>query len=188
MSSMSSSTDAGLSANATIPTGSPTILDYATPKPPRKVGLLSLEAWTPLAVPLFRWLWVATMMNYVATAARDVAASPWLMARLTAGLHNGPFFVALVTTASTLPICIFSLFAGALADLMDRRRLLIITQVWMVIISVILGLLTWCIGWAPGACWASRCCWQSGRRPRVLLSRRSCPNWSRPATYPSQWA
>lgn len=160
MSSMSGSTDVGISTPSTgamqAPdpsaradgNGLPGKLDYAGAerRAPRKVGLLSLEAWTPLAVPLFRWLWIATMMNYVATAARDVAASPWLMAQLTNKSHNGPFLVALVTSASTLPICLFSLFAGALADLMDRRRLLIITQLWMVVISVILGVLTW-TGW-----------------------------------------
>lgn len=160
MSGMPSSPEVGISANSTAANlgaaSTPTVgvigpsstneNPAAERRPPRKVGLLSLEAWTPLAVPLFRWLWIATMMNYVATAARDVAASPWLMAQLTIKSHNGPFFVALVTTASTLPICFFSVFAGALADLMDRRRLLIITQIWMVAVSVVLGLLTWA-GW-----------------------------------------
>src|SRR5436309_4306929 len=51
--------------------------------------------------------------------------------------------VAKVVVYSNLPICLFSVFAGALADVLDRRRLLIVTQLWMVLVSAVLGTLTY---------------------------------------------
>jgi MFS family permease len=53
-----------------------------------------------------------------------------------------PTMVGLVLTFSNLPICLFSVFAGSLADVLDRRRLLIWTHAWMVAVSVLLGILT----------------------------------------------
>lgn len=116
----------------------------ATPiRAPRRIGFLSAEAWEPMRHPIFAWLWVATLMNYIGTAARDNMGSPWLMKNLTEGHHNQPVLVGLVTVAATLPLALFSVFAGTLADLFDRRRLLIVTQIWMVVISVLLGICTW---------------------------------------------
>jgi MFS family permease len=62
----------------------------------------------------------------------------WLMTQLT----TSPLKVSLVTAASTLPVFLVILPAGALADLVDRRRFLLITQSWMVVAASMLGVLT----------------------------------------------
>ena len=62
----------------------------------------------------------------------------WLMTQLTLS----PLMVSLVTAATTLPVFLVILPAGALADLVDRRRFLLITQSWMVVAAGALGVLT----------------------------------------------
>ena len=101
-----------------------------------------MEAWAPLKVELFRSLWIATSIAQIGTWTRE-AAGPTLMEHLTSSWSNTPAMVGKVLTFSNLPICLFSVFAGALADVLDRRRLLIVTQVWMIIVSVVLGVLTY---------------------------------------------
>ena len=56
----------------------------------------------------------------------DVAAA-WMMSALT----TTPLWVALVQTASTLPVFLLGLPSGALADILDRRRYFIVTQFWL---------------------------------------------------------
>jgi MFS family permease len=62
----------------------------------------------------------------------------WLMTQLT----MSPLMISLVQAASTVPVFLVILPAGALADLVDRRRFLLITQGWMVVAAATLGLLT----------------------------------------------
>jgi MFS family permease len=116
-----------------------TLSSTATPK--AKVPLFTAEAWAPLKVPLFRSLWIATSIAQIGTWARE-AAGPALMQSLAHNWPNRPEMVARVLVYSNLPICLFSVIAGGLADVLDRRRLLIVTQVWMVAVSTFLGLLT----------------------------------------------
>lgn len=97
----------------------------------------STSAWAPLSEPLFRSLWVAAVISYTGTWMQNVGAG-WLMTTLTLS----PFKVALVQAAATLPVFLVILPAGALADMMDRRRLLLIAQSWMVLASAALGILT----------------------------------------------
>ncbi|MDB5299306.1 MAG: transporter [Phycisphaerales bacterium] len=115
-------------------------LSYAPPAP--RVPLFSADAWAPLKVELFRSLYIATSIAQIGTWVRE-AGGPWLMKILTDGTKTQPEMVAKVLLFSNLPICLLSVFAGALADVLDRRRLLIVTQVWMMVVSAILGLLTW---------------------------------------------
>src|SRR5581483_7631745 len=105
---------------------------------PARVPFFSAEAWAPLKVELFRSLWIATSIAQIGTWVRE-AASPILMRDLSGGSST---MVGFVLAASNLPICLFSVFAGALADVLDRRRLLIFTQAWMMVFSVVLGVLT----------------------------------------------
>src|SRR5436309_11050629 len=95
------------------------------------------SAWAPLKEPLFRSLWGAAVISYTGTWMQNVGAG-WLMTQLT----TSPLKVSLVTAASTLPVFLVILPAGALADLDDRRRFLLITQSWMVVASAMLGVLT----------------------------------------------
>ncbi len=91
----------------------------------------------PLRVPVYRALWIATLASNVGTWMQDVGAA-WLMTSLA----PSPGMVALVRTASSLPMFLLALPAGALADVVDRRVLLLITQAWMLLSAVTLGVLT----------------------------------------------
>jgi MFS family permease len=106
------------------------------------VPLFSAAAWSPLKVELFRSLYIATSIAQIGTWIRE-AGGPWLMKLLTDGRADQPRMVALVLLFSNLPICLFSIFAGALADVLDRRKVLLATQIWMMVVSALLGILTW---------------------------------------------
>jgi MFS family permease len=104
---------------------------------PTRIAKPFTSAWAPLHEPLFRWLWVAAVISYTGTWMQNLGAG-WLMTQLT----MSPLMVSLVQAAATLPVFLVILPAGALADMMDRRRLLLVTQGWMVLASGTLGLLT----------------------------------------------
>jgi MFS family permease len=91
----------------------------------------------PLRTPIFRWIWLAALGSNVGTWMQNVGAA-WLMTSLT----TSPLLVALVQTATTMPVFLLGIPAGAIADLMDRRRLLLLTQTWMLAAAAILGALT----------------------------------------------
>ncbi len=93
--------------------------------------------WAPLREPLFRSLWIAAVISYTGTWMQNVGAG-WLMTMLTLS----PFMIGLVQAAATLPVFLVILPAGALADMVDRRRLLLLSQSWMVLASATLGILT----------------------------------------------
>ena len=94
-------------------------------------------AWSPLRNPLFRSLWIATIVSNVGTWMQDVGAG-WLMTSLT----SSPTLVALVEAADSFPLMLLALPAGALADIVDRRRLLIGVQVYLLVVAAALGVLT----------------------------------------------
>jgi MFS family permease len=96
-----------------------------------------LSAWSPLRQPIFRALWIAAAASNVGTLMQNVGAA-WLMTTLA----GSPLMVALVHTATSLPIFLLALPAGALADVVDRRRLLLFTQGWMLAAAAGLGVLT----------------------------------------------
>ncbi len=95
------------------------------------------SAWAPLREPLFRSLWIAAVVCYTGRWILSVA-SGWLMTSLTLS----PLMVSLVQAASTLPAFLILLPAGALADMLDRRRFLLAMQTWMVVAAAALGILT----------------------------------------------
>src|SRR5208283_2925216 len=98
---------------------------------------LDVGAWRPLRRPVFRALWIATIASAVGTWMQDVGAS-WLMTSLA----PTPLLVSLVQAASNLPFFVLALPAGALADVVDRRRLLMVSQAWMLLSAAALGVLT----------------------------------------------
>jgi MFS family permease len=81
-------------------------------------------------------MWIAAVASNIGTWMHTVGAS-WLMTTLAAS----PLLVALVQTATTLPVFLLGLPAGVMADLVDRRRLLIFTQSWMLGVAALLGVL-----------------------------------------------
>ena len=93
--------------------------------------------WTPLQSPLFRGLWIATIVSNVGTWMQDVGAG-WLMTSLSAS----PSIVALVEAADSLPVMLLAIPAGALADIIDRRRLLIAAQIYLMLVAGALAVVT----------------------------------------------
>lgn len=100
-------------------------------------GMVPPSSFAPLGEPLFRSLWIAAVISYTGTWMQNVGAG-WLMTQLS----PSPFLVGMVLTAATLPVFLVMLPAGAIADMMDRRRLLLYAQWWMVLASGTLGLMT----------------------------------------------
>jgi predicted MFS family arabinose efflux permease len=89
--------------------------------------------WAPLARPVFRWLSVAQLAANLAIWMQTVAAQ-WVLTES----GSGAALVALVQTAVSLPMFLFALPAGVLADLVDRRRLLLVTQLAMAAVAAAL--------------------------------------------------
>lgn len=100
-------------------------------------ALAATGAWAPLRHPVYRDLWFAQLVSNIGSWMQNVGAV-WLMGTL----GGSPALVALVQTATSLPVFVFGLPAGALADIIDRRRLLIVTQAWMLVAAAALGILT----------------------------------------------
>ena len=96
--------------------------------PPPRVGALE-----PLRLPVFRMLWTTWLIANACMWMNDVAAA-WMMTTL----NNSPIWVALVQSASTLPVFLLGLPSGALADILDRRRWLVATQFWLAGTAVVL--------------------------------------------------
>ena len=105
-----------------------------------------VSAWAPLQHPLYRALWTAQLVSNIGTWMQNVGAV-WLMGTLGGSAAQ----VALVQSAVTLPVFLTALPAGALADIVDRRRLLLCTQSWMLLSAGALALLTYLDQVTPGA-------------------------------------
>ena len=93
----------------------------------------SLSPWGPIKRPVFRMLWTVWLTANICMWMNDVAAA-WLMTSMT----NTPLWVALVQSASTLPVFLLGLPSGALADILDRRRYFLITQFWVAGVAMLL--------------------------------------------------
>jgi MFS family permease len=92
--------------------------------------------WTPLRHRVFLALWTAQIASNIGSFMQNVGAA-WVMG----DLRSDPVYVALVQTAVTLPVFLLGLPAGALADIVDRRRLLIATQAMMLLAALALAIL-----------------------------------------------
>jgi len=93
--------------------------------------------WAPFRSRVFAVVWTAVLLGNIGTWIRDVGAG-WLMTSLSASATA----VAMVQAATTLPIFLLSLPAGALADSVDRRQLLLWAHGVMAVIALALALLT----------------------------------------------
>jgi MFS family permease len=96
---------------------------------------------SPLSIPVFRGVWIASMASNFGGLIQSVGAA-WLMASLT----PSPQMVALVQASTALPILLLSLWSGAVADNLDRKRVMLTAQTAMLLVSVALAAVTFA-GW-----------------------------------------
>jgi MFS family permease len=106
-------------------------------------------ALSPFRLPVFRNLWLASLLSNFGGLIQSVGAA-WLMLELTRQAD----MVALVQTSVALPVVLFSLLGGAMADNLDRRRVMLAAQTFMLLVSTALAL----------------CAWQSLLTPWLLLA------------------
>jgi MFS family permease len=97
----------------------------------------SSSLWRPLRVSTFRNLLVADVVSDIGTFMQNVGAA-WLMVSLGAV----PIYVALTQTASSLPYLLLALPAGSAGDILDRRKLVLATESWMIGVALLLAVLT----------------------------------------------
>ena len=104
---------------------------------PNSSSRSSTSLWRPLRSPTFRNLLAANVVSDIGTFMQSVGAA-WLMVSLNAG----PMYVALIQTASALPFFVLALPAGAVGDILDRRRVILCTELWMVAVASLVAGLT----------------------------------------------
>ena len=109
--------------------------DAAAPDGPARAGLLA-----PLNHPVFRAVWLASLASNFGGLIQSVGAS-WMMSSIASAQ-----MVALVQASTTLPIMLLSLLAGAMADTVDRRKVMLAAQGFMLLVSISLAATTWA-GW-----------------------------------------
>lgn len=95
------------------------------------------DAWAPVRRPVFRDRLIATIISNTGGWMQDTAGT-WFMTALT----SSPLLIALMQTAASLPVLLFGLPAGAMADVLNRRRLLLFWAAWMLVAAAILSALT----------------------------------------------
>src|SRR5262250_3445238 len=115
-----------------------TTADLKPPHVPSQTASSEASSLAPFHHPAFAVLWTATVVSNIGTWMQNAAAG-WLMT----SLDPDPFVVSLVQVATSLPMFVFALPAGALADIVDRRRLLVVTQVAVTALVAAFGLLVW---------------------------------------------
>jgi len=94
-------------------------------------------AFVPLRHPAFRLLWFANLIANTGMWMQNTGAG-WLMTSLA----PSPIMVSLVQVASLLPVFLLALPAGALADIVDRRKFLLVAQAWVAACGLVLAVLT----------------------------------------------
>jgi MFS family permease len=104
------------------------------------------SAWAPLRHPVYRAIWVAQLASNVGTWMQTVGAQ-WLMG----SLGGSALQVALVQVAITLPVFLVALPAGALGDIVDRRRVLVVSQSLMLAVAGVLATVTFSGAISPWA-------------------------------------
>src|SRR5579863_8453484 len=97
----------------------------------------SLGPWQPLRNHTFRNLLASNLVSDIGTFMQSVGAA-WLMTSLT----RNPLYIALIQTASALPFFLLALPAGSIGDIVDRRKLILFTQTWMLAAALVLAIVT----------------------------------------------
>src|SRR6202043_1038585 len=96
------------------------------------------SSWAALRNPVFRRLWVATVISRTCVAAHDNAATS-----LMNTFAGSPFLISLMSTVASLPFFLFTLPAGVLADRVNRKKLTCAINVWLAAVAVALAILGW---------------------------------------------
>src|SRR6266446_505683 len=96
------------------------------------------STWAALRNPAFRKLWIAAVISGTCVAAHDSAAT-WTMNIFT----GSPLLLSLMSTVASLPFFLFTLPAGALADKVDRQKLVCTINVCMAATAFALAVLGW---------------------------------------------
>ena len=96
------------------------------------------SSWSPFRHATFTVLWIATVVANIGTWMYN-AASGWLMT----SLNPDPFIVSMVQVATSLPMFLFALPAGALADIVDRRKFLIVAEIAITAVSAVFAAIVW---------------------------------------------
>jgi MFS family permease len=96
-----------------------------------------ISPWLPLRNPLFRNLLIADLVSDIGNFMQTVGAA-WLMTMLT----SNTVYIALIQTASALPFFLLALPAGSIGDIVDRRKLILGTEIWMFVIAAVLTVVT----------------------------------------------
>jgi MFS family permease len=104
------------------------------PEPSQHHGSPSIGPWHPLRIAIFRNLLIADLVSDVGTFMQTVGAA-WLMTTLT----RSSVYIALIQTASALPFFVLALLAGSIGDIFDRRKLILVTEIWMFAIATVLA-------------------------------------------------
>lgn len=99
---------------------------------------MTAEPDSPFRLKLYRAVWVASLCSNFGSLIQSVGAS-WMMA----GLGASAQMVALVQASTSLPIMLLALWAGAIADNLDRRRVLLAAQSFMLLVSALLAAAAW---------------------------------------------
>ena len=97
-----------------------------------------LSALSPLRYPVFRAVWGASTLSNVGAVIQSVGAS-WMMLSIA----ESAAMVALVQASVALPIVLLALAAGAIADNVDRRNMMLGAQVFMLVVSIALAVCAW---------------------------------------------
>jgi len=117
---------------------SPTEGDQPAPAPATATRDKSISPWRAFRHKTFTVVWIATLASNIGSWMYS-AASGWLMT----SLNPDPVMVSMVQVATSLPMFLFALPAGALADIIDRRRFLVTVETLITLISAIFAFLIW---------------------------------------------
>lgn len=112
-------------------------IQQVTPDVPAEVPVTGTSPWQPLRQPVFRMIWIATVVSNIGSWMNDVGVN-WTMLTLSAD----PLSVALVQAASSLPMFLFALPSGVMADIVDRRKYLLFSQLWVFVAATGLTVLS----------------------------------------------
>src|SRR6202044_2894860 len=106
-------------------------------KESQKPSPVASSPWSPLRIPIFRNLLIADFVSDVGAFMQAVGAA-WLMTSLSSSTLQ----IALIQTASALPFFLLALPAGSIGDIVDRRKLILGTEFWMLAIACLLVVAT----------------------------------------------